>query len=133
MASRNPVTISGNLVADPEHFAAGESSGVRLVVAESIGYRDRSGKFVEEEPAFWPVTIWDRSLGENVVASLRKGARVTITGRYRNNVWEHEGQKRSRLELAADEVSASLKWATAVVTRTARAAGDDAPPLEPPF
>jgi len=136
MASRNPVTVAGNLVADPEQFAAGDRSGVRLTVAENIGYKGRDGKWVEDEPVFWPVTIWDDALGANVLVSLRKGARVVVTGRYRNAVWEKDGEKRSRVELTADEVSVSLLWARADVARVRRA-GTSTPDVpyadEPPF
>jgi single-strand DNA-binding protein len=129
MASRNPVCVSGNLAADPERFAAGERSGVRLLVVENIGYRGRDGAFVEESPVFWPVTVWHAALGANILASLRKGAHVTVVARYRNNVWEKDGEKRNRLELAADDVAASLRWASVEVTRNARPeasrSGDD--------
>jgi len=130
MASRNPVVVTGNLAADPESFAAGDFSGVRLTVVENIEKR-QGDKWVDDEPAFWPVTVWGKALAANVLASLRKGARVTVVGHYRNNVWEGEdGNRRSRLEVVADEVAVSLQFATATVTRASRS---DAPPLEPPF
>lgn len=122
MASRNPVTITGNLTADPE--ARSLPSGRHLVslqVAENIVWRDQDGKIVEDAPVFWPVAVWDEALGANVLASLHKGDRVTVIGRYRNNTWEAEdGTKRSRLELAADEVAANLRFAQATVTRNPR-------------
>ena len=69
-------------------------------------------------------------------ALVAEGARVCVVGRYRNNVWTDakDGGRRSRIEVAADEVSASLRWATAVLTRTPGRAGDEPPALdEPPF
>lgn len=136
MASRNSVTVTGNLAADPERFTtAGGRSGVRGTVVENIGYKPRNGgEYVETDPVFWPFTVWDEGLAENVAASLSKGARVTVTGRYTNNVWTGEdGVKRSRLELTADEVAASLRFATATLVRQGRSI-DAPPPLdEPPF
>jgi single-stranded DNA-binding protein len=50
---------------------------------------------------------------------LSKGDRVMVTGRLRQRSWETpEGDKRSVTEIEADEVGASLKWATAKVERT---------------
>ena len=60
-------------------------------------------------------------LAENVSASLRKGARVMVTGRLEQRSWEtDQGEKRSVVEVVADEIGPSLRWATAEVTRTER-------------
>jgi single-strand DNA-binding protein len=58
--------------------------------------------------------------------SVGKGDRVMVTGRLRQRAWETpEGEKRSVTEIEADEVGASLKFATAKVERaTARGTGD---------
>ena len=54
----------------------------------------------------------------SLVDSLAKGDWVMVTGRLRQRSWETpEGDKRSVTELEADEVGASLKWATANVER----------------
>ena len=61
--------------------------------------------------------MW-RGQAENLADSLTKGDRVMVTGRLRQRSWESpEGDKRSGTELEADEVGASLKWATAKVER----------------
>jgi single-strand DNA-binding protein len=69
--------------------------------------------------------VW-RGQAEHLADSLTKGDRVVVTGRLRQRSWETpEGDKRSVTELEADEVGASLKWATAKVERaTERALGD---------
>jgi single-strand DNA-binding protein len=62
--------------------------------------------------------VW-RGQAENLAESLGKGDRVMVIGRLRQRSWESpEGDKRSVTELEADEVGASLKWATAKVERT---------------
>ena len=59
--------------------------------------------------------------GEHLADSLGKGDRVMVTGRLRQCSWETpEGEKRSVTELEADEVGASLKWATAKVERSSQ-------------
>ena len=58
---------------------------------------------------------------EHLADSLSKGDRVMIIGRLRQRSWETpEGDKRSVTEIEADEVGASLKWATAKVERTSQ-------------
>jgi single-strand DNA-binding protein len=63
---------------------------------------------------------------EHLADSLAKGDRVMVTGRLRQRSWETpEGDKRSVTEIEADEVGASLKWATAKVERTTERATSD--------
>ena len=63
---------------------------------------------------------------ENLADSLGKGDRVMVTGRLRQRSWETpEGDKRSVTELEADEVGASLKWATAKVERSSQRGNGD--------
>ena len=64
------------------------------------------------------------AMAENAANSLQKGARVLVTGRLEQRSWETEnGDKRSIVEINADEIAPSLRWATAVVTKTPRAEG----------
>ena len=66
------------------------------------------------------MNVW-RDQAENLAESLGKGDRVMVTGRLRQRSWEtSEGEKRSVIELEADEVGASLKWATAKVERSSQ-------------
>jgi single-strand DNA-binding protein len=65
-------------------------------------------------------------MAENAANSLTKGTRVLVTGRLEQRSWETEnGDKRSVVEINADEIAPSLRFATAVVTRTPRAEGSN--------
>jgi single-stranded DNA-binding protein len=88
------------------------------------GLRKRTGRTTDTAPQPDPYA-W-RGQAEHLADSLGKGDRVMVTGRLRQRRWETpEGEKRSVTELEADEVGASLKWATAKVERaTDRGAGD---------
>jgi single-strand DNA-binding protein len=69
--------------------------------------------------------VW-RGQAEHLADSLSKGDRVMVTGRLRQRGWETpEGDKRSVTELEADEVGASLKWATAKIERPSQRTNDD--------
>jgi single-strand DNA-binding protein len=121
----NSVTLVGNLVEDPElRFTASGVAMARIRLAVSRRYQDRDGQW-QEESSFFGGTIW-RDHAENVAESLTKGTRVIVTGRLRQRSWEtNEGEKRSTIEIDIQEIGPSLRWATASVTRTPRAGGDD--------
>ena len=58
---------------------------------------------------------------EHLTATLHRGARAIATGNFRTRTWrDQDGTDRSRLEIVADEVGASLRWATAHITKTTR-------------
>ena len=71
------------------------------------------------------VNVW-RGQAEHLAESLAKGDRIMVTGRLRQRSWETpESDKRSVTELEADEVGASLKWATAKVERASQRGNGD--------
>jgi single-strand DNA-binding protein len=111
------VTIVGNLVDDPELRATqGGAAVANLRVAVTSRIRDEGG-WRDGETSFFRITCW-RSLAENAAASLSKGQRVIVTGTLRQRQWETpEGDKRSVVEVQADELGPSLRWATATVKR----------------
>jgi single stranded DNA-binding protein len=79
-----------------------------------------SGRTGRGDTSFFKVNVW-RGQAENLADSLGKGDRVMVTGWLRQRSWETpEGDKRSVTELEADEVGASLKWATAKVEQSSQ-------------
>ena len=65
-------------------------------------------------------------MGENVGESIQKGARIVVTGRLEQRSWEtDQGEKRSIVEIVADEVGPSLRWATAEVKKNDRRGPSD--------
>jgi single-strand DNA-binding protein len=64
-------------------------------------------------------------MAENVSETLTRGARVIVTGRLEQRSWETaEGDKRSKIEVVADELGPSLRWATAQVVKNERRGPD---------
>ena len=127
MATENQVTIVGNLTRDPElRYTPNGSALVKFGVAVSRRFKDEAtGQWKDAETSFFDVTAW-RQLAENIAESLTQGSRVVVVGRLRTNQWETaEGEKRSKIEIEAEEVGPSLKWATAKIEKT-RAAGSQA-------
>lgn len=123
--SGNNVTIVGNITRDPElRFTPSGQANARLGVAVNRKWQDRNSGEWQEATSFFDVICW-RELAENVSESLKKGTRVIVTGRLEQRSWEQDGNKRSVVEINADEVAPSLRWATAKVEKTERRSGAD--------
>jgi single-strand DNA-binding protein len=124
MATDNTVVVVGNLTDDPELRFTPQGVAVanfRLAVSRRV--KDESGQWKDGETSFFRISCW-RQLAENVAESLTRGSRTMVAGRLRMRQWEtQEGEKRSVVEIEADEVGPSLKWATAKVEKTSRAGG----------
>ncbi|HZQ79448.1 MAG TPA: single-stranded DNA-binding protein [Acidimicrobiia bacterium] len=123
--SGNSITIVGNITRDPElRFTPSGQANARLGVAVNRRWQDRSSGEWNEATSFFDVICW-RELAENVSESLKRGTRVIVTGRLEQRTWEQDGNKRSVVEIIADEVAPSLRWATAKVEKTERRSGGD--------
>jgi single-strand DNA-binding protein len=124
MATDNTVVVVGNLTDDPELRFTPQGVAVanfRLAVSRRV--KDESGQWKDGETSFFRISCW-RQLAENVAESLTRGSRTMVAGRLRMRQWEtQEGEKRSVVEIEADEVGPSLKWATAKVEKTSRGGG----------
>ncbi len=133
----NVVTIVGNLTDDPElRFTSQGTAVANFRLAVTARVRD-GDSWKDGETSFFRVNVW-RQLAENATETLHKGTRCIVVGRLRMRSWETpDGDKRSAIEIEADEVGPSLKWATAKVDRTGKtSAGGSAGGQfndEPPF
>ena len=123
MASENSVTLVGNITRDPElRYTTGGRGVASFGLAVNRRYQ-QNGEW-QEQTSFFNITAWG-DLGENSAASLTKGSRVIVTGRLQQREYEtREGEKRTIVEVIADELGPSLRWAQAQVERISR---DSAP------
>jgi single-strand DNA-binding protein len=117
MAFDNTVTIVGNVTRDPElRFTPSGAAVATFGLAWNQRSQNARGE-TEEKVSFFDVTCW-RQLAENVAESLSKGSRVVVYGRLEQRSWETpDKERRSKVEIIADDVAPSLKWATAELTR----------------
>jgi single-strand DNA-binding protein len=120
----NTVTIVGNVTRDPEiRYTPSGQPNATFGVAVNRRWMNRQTNEWEERVSFFNVVCW-REMAENVAESVSKGTRVVVTGRLEQRSWETEnGEKRTVVEIAADEVGPSLRWATAAITRNERREG----------
>lgn len=120
MAGETPITLIGNLTADPDlRFTPSGAAVANFTVASTPRNFDRqTNEWKDGEAMFLNCAVW-RQAAENVAESLTKGMRVVVTGRLRARSYEtREGEKRTVFEVDVDEVGPSLRYATAKVTRT---------------
>ena len=117
----NTTTITGNLTREPEiRYTREGQATAQLGVAVNRRWQDRTTQEWQESTSFFDVICW-RDLAENVALSLTKGMRVVVTGRLEHRTWEtEEGEHRSKVEITADEVGASLRFATVDVHKVER-------------
>ena len=114
MGIDNNVSVVGNVTRDPElRFTQGGMAVASFGLAWNKRKQDG-----EDEVSFFDVTCF-RSLAENVAESITKGARVIVQGTLSQRNWENqEGERRSKVEIVADEIAPSLRWASAEISRT---------------
>ncbi len=102
--SINRVTVTGNLTRDPElRQTAGGMMVLRLGVAVNDRVRNQSTGDWEDRPNFVDCVVFG-ARAEALSTLLGKGAKVAIEGKLRWSQWEHEGQKRSKIEIVVDEL-----------------------------
>lgn len=139
MAVEASATIVGNTTRDAELRYTSSGRAV-CSFGVAVGSRRRNPQTQEWEDgdtSFFDVTAWG-TLAENAAESLTKGMRVVVTGRLQQRSWENaEGEKRSKVEVVADDIGPSVRWATVEVTRVERTTADATPagynPSEEPF
>ncbi len=134
-----PVTLVGNLCADPElTFTATGTPVAALRLAVTPRVRDGEG-WTDGPTSFYRVTCW-RALAEHAADTLTKGARLVVFGRLRVRQYETEdGRRGQAAEVDADDLGPSLLFATATLTRTTstsnggKATAASAAGSKPPF
>lgn len=127
LAGDIPIVVVGNLVADPElKFTPSGAAVVNFTVASTARKFDReTNTWKDGDKVFMRCNAW-RGLAENVAESFTKGMRVMASGVLRQRSYEtKEGEKRSVMELEAEEVGPSLKYATAAVNKISRSGSSE--------
>ena len=125
-AGDTPITIIGNLVADPElRFTSSGQPVATFRVASTPRIRDAAtNEWKDGDSLFLSCNVW-RQAAENVAESLQRGMRVIVTGRLRQRNYEtKEGEKRTVYEVEVDDVGPSLKNASAKVNKASRGGGE---------
>lgn len=122
MAGETPITIIGNLTADPElRYTANGAPVANFTVASTPRTFDRqTNDFKDGETLFLRCSAW-RDMAEHVAETLSRGTRVIAQGNLASRTFDtKEGDRRTVFELDVQEVGPSLRYATATVTKVDR-------------
>ena len=111
------VTVIGNLTRNPQLSRTSDGTPVvNLTLAEN-SRRQVYGEWVDGPTTYWQVCCFGAQ-AEHISASLTRGARAIAVGTFRTRTWTSDGEDRSALEIVAEEVGPSLRWATTQITRS---------------
>jgi single-strand DNA-binding protein len=109
--------LAGNLTDDPQ-LRSTEGGITRAVFRVAVSSRG------DQEASFFTAIVW-RDQAEHAAQSLAKGSRVVVVGRLQQRSWTAEdGSARSVVEVVAEELGPSLRWATATPVRASRSTGE---------
>ena len=102
--SINRVVISGNITRDPDLRRTQQGMAI-LTIGVAVNDRKRNPQTNEWEDRvnFVDCTVFGKR-AESLSERLSKGMKVAIEGKLRYSQWERDGQKRSKLEVAVDEI-----------------------------
>lgn len=120
-----PITVIGNVVADPElrYTSSGVAVSNFRVASTPRTFDRQQNQWVDGEAMFLTCNAW-REMAENVMETLSKGSRVIVTGKLRQRSFDtREGERRTVFEIEVDDVGPSLRFASAQVTRNQRSGG----------
>jgi single-strand DNA-binding protein len=117
----NTITLVGNVTRDPElRFTPTGQATATFGLAVNRRWQNRQTQEWEEQVSFFDIVCW-REMAENVGESITRGSRIIVSGRLEQRSWEtQDGEKRTRIEVIADELGPSLRWATAQVVKNER-------------
>ena len=126
MANGNAISITGGITRDPETRDVGSTTVTNLGVAVNRRFQ-RNGEW-EEETSFFDVTAWG-DLGTNTAASVRNGTRVSVSGYLKQETWEKDGDKRSKVVIVADDIAVSMRFNPVEIPANSGASSNGAPAM----
>lgn len=124
MSTENHVTLIGNLVEAPDlKFTPSGVPMAKIRFAVNRSYKQ--GDEWVQDTSYFNGTAW-RDIAEHIADSFDKGDRVIVVGRLEQRSWKtDDGENRSVVEVTIEEMGASVKFATASITRIARESKGD--------
>ena len=112
MAGEIPLTVVGSITEPTLRFSPAGKAIASFGLASTPRVKD-GDNYVDGETTWFRVSVFDQ-MAENVVESFAKGDRVIVQGRFKTRSYQTDaGETRSGLEIVAEEVGPTLRWATA--------------------
>lgn len=122
MAGEIPVTVVGSITEPTLRFSQAGKAIASFSLASTPRTKD-GDNWVDGETLWFRVSVFDQ-MAENVAESFVKGDRVIVQGRFKQRSYQTDaGETRTGLELVADEVGPTLRWATAKPVKVGQGGG----------
>lgn len=126
MTTKIPVTLEGNLTADPEH-GTGESGNEYARFSLAVNDRrlnESTGRWEDAGTVFHRVVVFNQQ-ARHVTDTLHKGDAAIVVGDLRFGTYTDKdtGQTRETRDVIADNVGASLRFTGAAINRAPKASG----------
>ena len=135
MTDINSVVLIGRITkdvgSDERSFSYIGNGTAKATVNLAVNRSVKKGDKWEDETSFFDVVIWGK-LAENLKPRLTKGKQISVMGFLKQDRWEKDGQKQSKIYVNAEQVEIpndSKKEAEKV----ANAFGGEAFPEDNPF
>ena len=105
MTDINNVTIIGNMTRDLDENSFAYTSGgtARANISLAVNRSVKKGDSWQDEASYFDVTIWGKT-AENLKPYLVKGQKIAVQGYLKQDRWEKDGEKRSRISIVAETV-----------------------------
>lgn len=107
MTDINSVVLVGRITkdigSDERSFSYVGNGTAKAVVNIAVNRGVKKGDKWEDEASFFDVVIWGKT-AENLKPRLTKGTQITVSGYLKQDRWEKDGQKQSRVQIIADMV-----------------------------
>lgn len=127
--------VEGNLVAEPKTKLVGQRTLIEFSIAENQRTKDANGTWVDGEPSYYDMNFWTEK-PDYWLKRLGKGVSVLCRGNFKQDRWEKDGQKRSKINFTVTDING--KWLpeldaanSAPQTHSAPAAPASAPATAP--
>ena len=129
----NKITVHGNLTGKPElrHSRSGVPVATFTIAANRRRLNRQTGNWVDLPAVFHRVVCFN-ALAEDVAGSLDQVTPVAVTGEFADDSYKREdGTSIRRIQIEAADVAASLRYATATLTKNPRNGATAQPSEEP--
>lgn len=138
MTDINSVVLVGRITkdvgSDERSFSYVGNGIAKAVVNIAVNRGVKKGDKWEDETSFFDVTIWGKT-AENLKSRLTKGTQITVSGYLKQDRWEKDGQKQSKIQVIADMVQVPnvKKEAEKVTEEIAQSVNGEVFPEDIPF
>lgn len=107
MTNLNSVILIGNLVRDlgddERSFGYAANGQARANVSIASNRSKKVGEQWQDEVSYFDITIWGKT-AENLKPYLKKGTKIAVKGYLKQDRWEKDGQKMSKISIVAESV-----------------------------